>query len=996
MAASSSEEATTTPKGIWLVRGTMVLLLVDAIGSFLLLSPVLLNNNNNNHDDDDNHISHRYTVAGSLWDLLLLSGCRVVAALVAFVVSYYYYARGGGGGRNNDYYPFVGLYHPNGTKKTRDELEEEALSQSPGIWIRRYVHRASFPTEVVCLCTTIWTVVKCLVRLDTEISSSSSSDEDSVTTHPLVWLSFLFAALVSVVEVWNVDAVCLCLGKWGSERRTEVVVAAAAARRSTNSSSHHLSVPLLSSSDDNDDDDQLESQRRTEEEQLDNDTTTTTTATAAADGGIGVDTDYKAKFSDLLQLCAPDVFLISIAFVFLLLAAVTQIYIPKYTGACLDALEEAFRNNNNNDDDDDNSNSNNNSNIRDIPGFMSNVQKLIVVSALSGLFSGIRGSIFTQVGGRVNVRLRLRLMDSLLTMEQGFFDLTKTGDITSRLSSDTTLVGDQVTLNVNVFLRSLVQVIGVLVFMFMISWQLSLLAFISVPVITILSRWYGTFIRSLTKVMQTKLAQGNSVSEAALSAMPTLRAFDAAPTEYQEFKQYMDQYLDLTFKSAVAYSGYATVSTSLPQLVTALVVFYGGLLVRNGNLSSGELVSFLLYLQSLSDAFASIGYIFSSLTQAVGAADKIFELMHRKRRGMVQSSSSSSSPPQPGPTNDRNNNNNNNNINNNKINNNSIIEKVRTTGLEPNECRGEIQLQNVEMYYPARPNRRILNGMSLSVPPGSIVALVGPSGGGKSSVISLVQNLYQPSSGRVLLDHIDVHEYSPRWLSQNISIVQQEPTLFARSIKRNIMFGLEGTDREPSQEEIERVAKLSNCHDFIRKMPLQYETEVGERGVQLSGGQKQRIAIARALVRKPKILLLDEATSALDAESEHMVQSAIDHMIESARQRQQSSSSSSSSSLEDTDGAGGTGTGGPMSVMIVAHRLSTIRNADIIFVIKDGRVVEQGKHSELLFKNNNNNNNNNNNKEDGAYASLVRRQMNVQKKLDGVVVVEEKEEEDNQ
>eukprot|EP00536_Pseudo-nitzschia_multiseries_P002283 jgi/Psemu1/183192/e_gw1.30.251.1 len=579
-----------------------------------------------------------------------------------------------------------------------------------------------------------------------------------------------------------------------------------------------------------------------------------------------------------------------------------QIYIPKYTGACLDALEEAYGRNDDGDDDD-----GGHQNINDIPGFMSNVKKLIVVSVLGGFFSGVRGSIFTMVGGRVNVRLRSRLMDALLTTEQGFFDVTKTGDITSRLSSDTTLVGDQVTLNVNVFMRSLVQVIGVLIFMFTISWQLSMLAFISVPVVTILSRVYGTFIRSLSKVMQTKLAEGNSVSEAALSSMPTVRAFDAAPTEYKEFAGYMDRYLELTFKQAVAYCGYATVSTSLPQLVTALVVFYGGLLVRNGQLSSGELVSFLLYLQSLSDSFSSIGYIFSSLTQAVGAADKVFELMHRERK------------------------------------------RVRRSGLEPTGCRGEVTLQDVEMYYPARPNKRVLNGMSLSVPPGSIVALVGPSGGGKSSIISLVQNLYSQSSGKVMLDNVEVHEYSPRWLSHHISIVQQEPTLFARSIKRNIMYGLEGTDREPSEEEIQRVARLSNCDDFIRKMPMQYDTEVGERGVQLSGGQKQRIAIARALVRKPKILLLDEATSALDAESEHMVQSAIDHMIETAR---------------SADGAG-------MSVMIVAHRLSTIRNADIIFVVQDGQVVERGNHSELIQK------------EDGPYASLVRRQMNVQSELEG-------------
>jgi len=239
--------------------------------------------------------------------------------------------------------------------------------------------------------------------------------------------------------------------------------------------------------------------------------------------------------------------------------------------------------------------------------------------------------------------------------------------------------------------------------------------------------------------------------------------------------------------------------------------------------------------------------------------------------------------------------------------------------------------------------------MSLRVPPGKIAALVGQSGGGKSSVISLFQHLYEQSSGRVTIDGQEVHELSPRWLSRHISIVSQEPTLFARSIKRNIIYGLEGTEMEPSQDEIERVAKLANADSFIDKMPQKYDTEVGERGVQLSGGQKQRIAIARALVRKPKVLLLDEATSALDAESEHMVQEAIDHMLAAGRDNREASG---------------------MTVMIVAHRLSTIQNADVIFVIKDGRVVEEGSH-QTLIKN-----------PDGAYSSLIRRQMDAQKKLD--------------
>lgn len=203
------------------------------------------------------------------------------------------------------------------------------------------------------------------------------------------------------------------------------------------------------------------------------------------------------------------------------------------------------------------------------------------------------------------MRLRVKLMDSLLSQDIGFFDTTKTGDITSRLSSDTTLVGDQVSLNVNVFLRSLVQAIGVLVFMFLISWQLSLLAFISVPAITVLSKWYGNYVRSLTKLMQKKLADGNSVSDAALGSMPTVRAFDAAHGELHEFEECMENYLALNKRAAAVYVGYCTCITSLSQLVIAVVLFYGGLLVKDGAITSGQLVSFLLYLSSLSDAFSS-------------------------------------------------------------------------------------------------------------------------------------------------------------------------------------------------------------------------------------------------------------------------------------------------------------------------------------------------------------------------------------------------------
>eukprot|EP00934_Nitzschia_sp_Nitz4_P003704 Nitzschia sp. Nitz4//scaffold22_size323478//235391//238471//NITZ4_000566-RA/size323478-augustus-gene-0.243-mRNA-1//-1//CDS//3329543112//3694//frame0 len=859
----------------------------------------------------------KYHIPSSVIDLAILTAARLFLSLLALAISY---------GQANIRPEFTfDMHHKNGVKKSRSELEEEALEQSFVAWLARYVVRPAFPCEFVALLTGLLCITKSLLRLDLEIGRLA----DAEPVHPLMWMAILFAAIVSTLEMFYVDSICVMMGKWGNEdSQTE---------RPTflRHLSSTLSLPLLANDALNHEDEEVASPE-SRGEGVD---TPATEEDPTGVSEISKDTNYKASWKDLLAICTPDLHLLVVAFIFLILAAAAQVYIPRYTGKILNGLVETFSG-----DDDDGSHKS----ISDVPGFKANVRELIVWSVLSGVFSGIRGSVFSVVGGRVNVRLRRRLMDALLIQDIGFFDTTKTGDITSRLSSDTTLVGDQVTYNVNIFLRSLVQAIGVLIFMFAISWQLSILAFISVPAITVLSKWYGQFLRSLSKVMQTKLAEGNAISEAAMSSMPTVRAFDAATTEFDEFDKSMKKYLALNTKSAVAYAGYATCSTSLPQLVTALVVFYGGLMVRNGDLESGDLVSFLLYLQSLSDAFSYIGYIFSSLTQAVGAADKVFELMNRKPQlrspdtnnqttaavnGTLAGTASAPTTtalwhaPKHQTT------------------------TIRVTGLEPPTCQGDIVLKDVEMYYPSRPQRLVLNGLSLHIPPGKVAALVGQSGGGKSSVISLVQHLYEPSSGYVQLDGINVHDLSPRWLSQHISIVSQEPTLFARSIKRNIMYGLEGTDMEPSQEEIERVAKLANADSFIESMPQKYETEVGERGVQLSGGQKQRIAIARALVRKPKVLLLDEATSALDAESEAMVQEAIDHMLQAGRDE------------PTRENAG-------MTVMVVAHRLSTIRNADIIFVFQDGKVVEQGHHTELI-KN-----------ENGPYASLIRRQMNIQQKLE--------------
>ena len=387
----------------------------------------------------------------------------------------------------------------------------------------------------------------------------------------------------------------------------------------------------------------------------------------------------------------------------------------------------------------------------------------------------------------------------------------------------------------------------------------------------------------------------------------------------------------LAMRSAIANLGFSTTINALPELVKALVLFYGGLLCQNNDMTGGDLISFVLYLSSLSGAFNSLGGIYTVLVRAIGAADKVFELLNREPKATAPSHvdqermdaaiREESSILLGG------------------VKSTKVAER-RAIGLHPENCEGKIEFKNVHSRYPARPDRLVLDGLNLTIEPGTVCALVGESGNGKSSIVKLIQALYEAHEGQVCIDGISVTELSADWLSKHVAVVSQEPTLFARSVKKNIMYGLEGTDAEPTYEDIEEAARLANAASFIEALPKGYDSNVGERGVQLSGGQKQRVAIARALVRKPRILLLDEATSALDSESEHVVQQALDKMI--AGQKGGSMRS--------------------MTVIVVAHRLSTVRNADSIVVIEKGKVAEQGTHSELVSR-------------DGAYSRLVSRQL---------------------
>jgi ABC transporter transmembrane region len=533
----------------WRIKAMTLVLFLDGFVSLVLFYPLIPQIVH----AEEGSSRHEYSFALSLLDLAVLGVLRIACGFGGLIVAYCT-------GHVPEEFPFP-THHPNGDKKTREELEQDGLEEPWYPWIKRQVTRPSFLAELIAIITQVYCVVKCLVRLNLEIGTY----HDSQPYHPLFWLAIAAGTILTVLEAQYLEGACKSSGQFGGQRgygSSRESAASTGGMLSRIASS--LSVPLLSAAAAED----AESPAAPEPAPADE------PEEVRGVSDIAGDAQYKATWADLLALCQPDLYLLAFAFCFLLLAAFANILIPHYLGRILDNLTAVFPPTNNatsysglNGISDHRSDES----MFEVPGFMENVKKLVLASILAGIFAGGRGSIFTVVGGRVNVRLRVKLMDTLLTQDIGFFDVTKTGDITSRLSSDTTLVGDQVSLNVNVFLRSLVQAVGVLLFMFVVSWQLSILAFISVPVITLLAKWYGNYIRSLTKLMQKKLADGNSVSESALGSMSTIRCFDAAASELNEFENTMAKYLHLNTQSAQSYFGFAASTAALPELVIAVV-----------------------------------------------------------------------------------------------------------------------------------------------------------------------------------------------------------------------------------------------------------------------------------------------------------------------------------------------------------------------------------------------------------------------------------------
>ncbi|XP_011760706.1 ABC-type oligopeptide transporter ABCB9 isoform X1 [Macaca nemestrina] len=581
-----------------------------------------------------------------------------------------------------------------------------------------------------------------------------------------------------------------------------------------------------------------------------------------------------ATLQKLLSYTKPDVAFLVAASFFLIVAALDvpeaalpppgETFLPYYTGRAIDGIVIQ----------------------KSMDQFSTAVTIVCLLAIGSSFAAGIRGGIFTLIFARLNIRLRNCLFRSLVSQETSFFDENRTGDLISRLTSDTTMVSDLVSQNINVFLRNTVKVTGVVVFMFSLSWQLSLVTFMGFPIIMMVSNIYGKYYKRLSKEVQNALARASNTAEETISAMKTVRSFANEEEEAEVYLRKLQQVYKLNRKEAAAYMYYVWGSGLTLLVVQVSILYYGGHLVISGQMTSGNLIAFIIYEFVLGDCMESVGSVYSGLMQGVGAAEKVFEFIDRQ------------------PT------------------------MVHDGSLAPDHLEGRVDFENVTFTYRTRPHTQVLQNVSFSLCPGKVTALVGPSGSGKSSCVNILENFYPLEGGRVLLDGKPISAYDHKYLHRVISLVSQEPVLFARSITDNISYGLPTVPFEMVVE----AAQKANAHGFIMELQDGYSTETGEKGAQLSGGQKQRVAMARALVRNPPVLILDEATSALDAESEYLIQQAIHGNLQKH------------------------------TVLIIAHRLSTVEHAHLIVVLDKGRVVQQGTHQQLLAQG-------------GLYAKLVQRQM---------------------